>query len=227
MSTRSEELLDEVAAYADRLADSDKLADTGSMATAEALAELYEKREWVEEWLEQSPIREKKSYVGGQVPQPDNRNRFAAWLTWAEDQRNRKAPVRQVTDRLLVAHEIVAATRGYSDSEKTVRPLRWLKTNRFIDRIAEVWKRAVELAGSEDLVTSAHTKQALAEWKKDVLGTKGMQTVKGSAKAARDRAKAQAAIEDLLADGDQSEFDAFHDWYVALIRKQAEREAAG
>src|SRR5829696_8509206 len=92
MENRTEELLDEVAAYADRLADSDNLADTGSMAAAEALAELYEKREWVAEWLEQHPIKERKAYVGGRPPEPDSRNRFTQWLVWKEDQRQRRAP---------------------------------------------------------------------------------------------------------------------------------------
>ncbi|HEX9285266.1 MAG TPA: hypothetical protein VF879_06310, partial [Nitrospirales bacterium] len=122
-ATRTDELLDEIAAYADRLADSDKLADTGSMATAEALAELYEKREWVDEWLEQHPIHERKAYVGGRPPEPDSRNRFSQWLVWKEEQRNKRALRSAYTYRLLNAHEV----RGYFStveitSEGTIRP---------------------------------------------------------------------------------------------------------
>jgi len=151
MSTRSEELLDEVAAYADRLADSDNLADTGSMATAEALAELYEKREWVEEWLEQKPIRERAAYIGGRPPEPDSRNRFAQWLVWKEDQRQRRALRSAQTYRLLTANEV----RGYLSSgeitsEFTLRPLYWLRKNRTPERIPEVWKRAIGSALGAD-----------------------------------------------------------------------------
>lgn len=123
-ATRAEELLDTIAAYADRLADSDKLADTGSMATAEALAELYEKREWVEEWLEQKPIHERKAYVGGRPPEPDSRNRFSQWLVWKGGQRQKRALVSRHTYRLLNAHEVAGylTTGQITSSEWAVRP---------------------------------------------------------------------------------------------------------
>ena len=146
MSTRTEELLDEIAAYADRLADSDKLADTGSMATAEALAELYEKRDWVEEWLEQHPIQERKAYVGGRPPEPDSRNRFSQWLVWKEQQREKRALLSRQTYRLLNAYE----TRGYLshvtiNSERAIRPFDWFRKNSYLDRIPEVENRPTGL----------------------------------------------------------------------------------
>jgi len=209
-SARIDELLDEVAAYADRLADSDTLADTGSMATAEALAELYEKREWVEEWLEQKPIRERTAYIGGRPPEPDSRNRFAQWLVWKEDQRQRRALRSAQTYRLLTANEV----RGYLSSgeitsEFTLRPLYWLRKNRTPDRIPEVWQRAVELAGAEHLVTSAHTRQALADWKRDVLGAQGVKEIIRTSRAQTHRIKAVSAVEALLLDHDESEVEKF------------------
>jgi hypothetical protein len=212
--TRTEELLDEVATYADRLTDSDDLADTGSMAAAEALAELYEKREWVDEWLEQHPIRERKAYVGGRPPDPESRNRFSQWLVWKEQQRQRQAPQTRHVYKLLYAQTVVSyLPRGQITSERTVRPLDWLRKNRYPDRVPEVWQRAVELAGSADLVTSAHTRQALADWKKEVLGTKGVRQVIRTAKAERDRIRAQAYLRALWDDGDDAEVKKFDAWY--------------
>ncbi|MGH9252731.1 MAG: hypothetical protein ACRD0W_24925 [Acidimicrobiales bacterium] len=221
MSDRMTELLDEVATYADRLADSDKLADKGSMATAAALAELYEKREWVAEWLEQKPIREKKSYIGGRPPAPDSRNRFSQWLVWKQEQRQRRALLGRRTYQLLNGWEVQGYLHGVQiTSEWAVRPLDWLRKQKYADRIPEVWARAIDLAGSADLVTSAHTRQALAEWKKDVLGEKGIRAAIRSTKAERDRIRAQAKIQELFADGDQEQVEQFHQWYVDFVRAQ-------
>jgi hypothetical protein len=221
MTDRTEELLDEIAAYADRLADSDKLADKGSMATAEALAELYEKREWVAEWLEQKPIHEKKAYIGGRPPEPDSRNRFSQWLMWKEEQRNKRGLVSRHTYRLLNAHEVKGyLTLGQITSERAVRPFDWFRKNRYLDRIPEVERLAIELAGSADRVTAAHTRQAVADWKRDVLGAKGVREAVRSSKAQRDRIRAQTYVQALLADGDQAEAEKFHEWYKALLRRR-------
>lgn len=226
MTDRTEELLDEVAAYADRLADSDKLADKGSMATAEALAELYEKGEWVAEWLEQKPILPKKAYIGGRPPEPNSRNRFAQWLVWKEGQRRRRSPQGRTTYQLLNAHEVQSYLRSAQiTSEGTIRPLDWLRKNKYLDRADEVCERAVVLAGSADLVTSAHTKQALAEWKKDVLGSQAVKAAIRTAKAGRDRAKAQTSVQTLFADGDQTEVERFHQWYIDFVRASQKKAA--
>jgi hypothetical protein len=212
--TRTEELLDEVATYADRLADSDSLADTGSMAAAEALAELYEKREWVDEWLEQKPIRERKAYIGGRPPEPDSRNRFSQWLVWKEQQRQRRSVQTRTTYQLLNAYDVKGYLRqAQITSERVIRPLDWLRKNRYTDRLPEVWRLAVDLAGSADAVTSAHTRQALADWKKEDLGTKGVRQVIRTAKAERDRIRAQAYLRALWDDGDDAEVKKFDAWY--------------
>lgn len=219
MTDRTEELLDEVAAYADRLADSDKLADKGSMATAEALAELYEKRGWVEEWLTQKPIKEKRSYIGGRPEDPEGRNRFSQWLVWKQEQRRKRSLRSAQTYRLLTAQEVKGyLSSGEITSEFTLRPLYWLRKNRYADRIPEVWKRAIELAGSADAVTSAHTRQALADWKKDVLGTSGMQATTRTRRAETHRLKAQTAVDVLWADGDPTEVEKFKQWFDNYLR---------
>lgn len=221
LTTRTDELLDEVAAYADRLADSDRLADTGSMAAAEALSELYEKREWVPEWLEQKPIKERSAYVGGRPPEPDSRNRFSQWLVWKQEQRRERSLRSTQTYRLLTAHEVKGYfPSGEITSEAVLRPLYWLRTHRYAHRIPEVWQRAVDLAGAAQYVTSAHTRQALAEWKKEVLGTAGYQAAVRTKRAETHRLKAQGAIDTLWADGDQDEIQKFSRWLESYLQER-------
>lgn len=228
MTGRMDELLDEVATYADRLADSEDLADTGSMNAARALAELYEAREWVPEWLMQKPIREHKAYVGGRPPVPDSRNRFAQWQVWKQAQRKRHAVKTMRTYQLLDAHEL---STGYLHgveitSEWSVRPIGWLRKHGFADRIPEVWALAQELVGPAGRVTVAETTQALADWKHETLGAKGVRTAVRTSKAHRDRLRAQTAVTQVFADGDQAEVEAFHKWYVELARASQKRSAA-
>jgi predicted transcriptional regulator len=220
--TRTEELLDEIATYADRLADSDNLADTGSMAAAEALAELYEKREWVDEWLEQKPIRERSAYTGGRPPQPDTAQRFQQWQAWKQSQRQRRTLQATQTHHLLAAHEVAQTVKSSFHgvkitSEWTLRPLSYFRKKKLIDHLPEVWQRAVELARSTDRVTSAHTSQALAEWKKANKGQ--VQVAIKTNKAERDRGKAQTAVEVLFGDGDLEQIRIFHNWYADLAER--------
>jgi hypothetical protein len=220
--TRTEELLDEVATYADRLADSDTLADTGSMAAAEALAELYEKREWVDEWLEQKPIPERKAYIGGRPPQPDTKERFQQWQVWKEEQRQRRSLHRARTYQLLTAHEVAQTVRGSFHrveitSEKALRPLSYLRKKKLLDHLPGVWQRAVELAGSADLVTGIHTDAAVKEWKKANQGA--VQVAIKTSTAERHRLKAQAAVSVLLGDGDLDQIRIFHNWYADHVAK--------
>jgi hypothetical protein len=225
--TRTEELLDEVATYADRLADSDSLADTGSMAAAEALAELYEKREWVDEWLEQKPIRERNAYIGGRPPQPDTKERFQQWQAWKEAQRSRRFLDSKYTYRLLAAHEVseVLSPAGERtpNSERALRPLSYLRKKKLIDHLPGVWQRAVELAGSADLVTGTHTDAAVKEWKKANQGA--VQVAIKTSTAERHRLKAQAAVSVLLGDGDLEQLRIFHNWYADLATKIKEKAA--
>jgi len=208
--SRTEELLDEVATYADRLADSDSLADTGSMATAEVLAELYEKREWVQEWLDHQPIKERTAYIGGRPPEPDSRNRFAQWLVWAEGQRGRRSPQSRTTYQLLNANEVKGYLRlAQITSERAIRPLDWLRKQRMTNHIPEVERIAVELAGAADQITSVHTREALKLWKHDVLGPQAVKEVIRTSRAQTHRIKAQSAIEQFLLDGDDTEVEKF------------------
>jgi hypothetical protein len=217
--TRTEELLDEVATYADRLADSDNLADTGSMAAAEALAELYEKREWVDEWLEQKPIRERTAYIGGRPPQPDTAQRFQQWQAWRQQQRQRRHLQSSQTHHLLAAHEVAGVlsttVKRTPHSERALRPLSYFRKKTLIDHLPEVWQRAVELAGSEDLVTGAHTDTACKEWRK--ANRAAVQVAIKTNKAERDRGKAMAAVMTLINDDDRDQLKQFNNWYVDKI----------
>lgn len=48
-----------------------------------------------------------------------------------------------------------------------------MRKNRYEDRLPEVWAIAVQIAGGDPKrVTSAHTREALAQWKKQAFGTR-------------------------------------------------------
>ncbi len=164
-----EQLLDTVADYAERVDQAGRLEQEGSMAAAFALDELYENGAWVDEWLEQSPPP-KANVRNWQV---DSRNRFAKWLEWKESERKRKAISNQYTYRLMGAAEIARILNfapGEVSTERTLRPLAWLRKAKRMDRAPEVWKRIVDQAGSVDAITEAVVKEGLASWKREVLG---------------------------------------------------------
>lgn len=205
-----------VAAYADRLAESETLADVGSMAAARALAELYESGEWVEEWNTERPIIERKGR--GRPADPKGRNRFAQWVRWRLDQQGRSLQTRQ-TYYLLNADDMAgivctAVQRNQVGSAKALNPLGWLRKNRLADRAPEVWERAVTLAGGNPShVTSEDVRQALAEWKRDVLGDRGVKAVTAHSRAEVKRQRAQDDLRALWALADEEEVRKFDDWY--------------
>lgn len=165
------EQLDLIADYADRLAGLDKQATANSMAVAHALDELYESRVWVAEWLEQKP-RPKNG--GSNRWKEDSRNRFNEWQTWKQQQRGRRPLTGRyaymLMDGVRVEKRIPNLNSVQIGSEITLRPLKWMLTNKYEDRIPEVWPIAVELAGSPDKVTAAHTREALKQWKSKTFG---------------------------------------------------------
>jgi hypothetical protein len=176
--------------YADQLAAADRQANKDTMGVAEAMDAMYESREWVSEWLAEKP-RPKNG--GSNRWQADSRNRFAQWQAWKLEQAGRRSLNGSYAYRLLdgvrIAKAIPNFARGEIRTEKNLRPLKWLLTNRYEDRIPEVWATAVDLAGSADKVTEKHTREALNQWKKAKLagprGGKSYGALTAAAKANR------------------------------------------
>jgi hypothetical protein len=153
--------------YADQIAQADATANRDTMSVAEAMDAMYESREWVAEWLEQKP-RPKSG--GSNRWQADSRNRFAQWIAWKLEQSGRRPVLGRHTYQLLdgvrVAKAIPNLRAAQVRTEFTVRPLKWLLTNRYEERIPEVWAIAVDLAGGDPAsVTAKHTREALKQWK--------------------------------------------------------------
>lgn len=213
--------LAELGEYADQLAQSEGLADRNSLSRAITTQQLYESFAWVAEWNAQKPIPH-RSY--GRPADPRGRNRFSQWLAWRLEKNGHRALQSVYAYRLIEAARVASSfAHGQIKSERAIRPLTWLTKHQYADRIPDVWERAVELAGAEDAVTSTHTRQAVNAWKKDTLGTKGVKQAVRTAKAARDRAKAQVQVQQLFSDGDQAEVERFHQWYIDLCRASQER----
>jgi hypothetical protein len=211
-----------IAKYTDDLDEADHVADQHSMAAAAAITRLYESGEWADEWLAKEPI--KKSYDSrGRPVDPKSKQRFGQWLRWRLEQDGRHSLSTSQTNRLMLA----AKTRGNIDapgvintvtSEKTLRPLNWLTDNKYQDRTSEVWARAVDLAGGLPAdVTSAHTRQAVAEFKKKI-SPKGVRQVVRTKKAKHDRGVAEAAVRQLFSGGDQDQCRQFDVWYKKFHR---------
>lgn len=212
-----EQLLDSIAEYADRLAKADRLADADSLAKAADLNALYVDGSWVAEWQEVHPARKDAT---GRVDS-GSRSRFAAWLTWAEEQRGKSAPVSRRCYQLLTAHEIVSllppSRLNTVQTEGTVRPLLWLLKAKYADRIPEVWARAVELADGKP-VTNKHVLEARREFRAELSPSQNRAAIQ-TQRAHTHRLKAQSAVETLFGDHDDTEAQAFHDWYVAYIKR--------
>jgi hypothetical protein len=209
-------LLDLIGSFADQQDRSVHVADQGSMATAEALEALYRDGGWVGEWLEQHPIKEGRAYIGGRPPQADSRNRFSQWLVWTMRERGQHPLQSRHTYQLLNALEVRSSLRqAQITSERTLRPLGWLRKQHYLDRAEEVWKLAVELAGGDPAdVTSAHTREAINAWKRDVLGVAAVKEAIATSKAKRDKAKARTAVVVLYEDGDPAAIAEFELWYA-------------
>lgn len=173
-----DDLLNTVADYAEAVDQAGRMEQSKSMAAAAALDALYERREWVDEWLEQSPAPTTPRALNNF--KPDSRNRFTKWLEWKQTERKRAAPKSQYVYRLLDAEQIAQSLNFANGERQTrltegmLRPLKWMRKYRYDDRLPEVWKRAVAIAGSDSKVTETTVKQALADWKRETLGGRGM-----------------------------------------------------
>lgn len=167
--------LDVIADYADRLVGTEDDANRDTMSVAQAIDELYESKVWVDEWLEQKPRPKNASNRFD----AESRNRFSQWQEWKNQQRGRKGLTGRYVYMLHDGRKVEKAlgskvNRVHIRSERTLRPLKWFLKYRYEDRIPDVWDIAVKLAGSADKVTSKHTREAVAIYKRDVLTPKGV-----------------------------------------------------
>lgn len=222
MSVERERLLESIAEYAARIERADELAQADTIAKAADLAALYDEGSWVEEWQEIKPA--KKDALGN--INPASRNRFAAWLVWAEEQRGKPAPVPSRSYQLLDAHSICSRLDGVETvptSEDVVRPLKWLEKAKYEDRIPEVWARAVELADGGK-VTREHVLKARTEFRAKLTPAQDRAAV-ATQRARTHRLKAQAAVEQLWADRDVAEAEAFKQWFLTFLQEKARAAA--
>jgi hypothetical protein len=164
-----EEYIKTVGDYADQVAVAKRQADQNSMDVARAMDEVYESGVWVDEWLEQKPAPKRPTSRWD----PKDRNRFISWQAWKLSQSGRRTVTRVRSYQMLEAVTVGKICKGLTDlaTVEPAQPLFWMRKNRYEDRLPEVWAKAVTLAGDDPKrVTSAHTREALAEWKKEKFG---------------------------------------------------------
>jgi hypothetical protein len=186
--------------YADSLTTADDITNRDTMQVAAALDATYEARDWVAEWLEQKPAP--KSGRALSRFQADSRNRFAQWLAWRLEQDGRHPLHGSHTYRLLDGATIAKTLNfgsGEIQSEATIRPLKWF-LRYYKERIPAVWTIAVDLAGGNpSAVTRAHVKQAVAQYKGEVITPKGVQQLVKAGKATRLRIRIKSEFAEMVA----------------------------
>jgi hypothetical protein len=160
-------ILDRLRGFVTQQHDADELADQNSLDRAADLMALYDERDergrrrWA---TEIEPPRTRRTR--GRPVDPESFSRFTRWL-------GERVPLRGSTAyRLRDAHDI--ATNYFArgeikpTGERVLRPLKWLTKNGYEDRVGEVWKEAVKLAGGGS-PDSPTVRKALAAWKHDNL----------------------------------------------------------
>lgn len=192
-------LLDVLADYADQQAELDRQAYRNTLAIALAVQELYESKVWVPQWLEQKPPPK----VLTSRWNPESVNRFQQWQAWSNEQRGRRPMGSKTTYRMVNVARVFDAipnSQFVTDKLGEAAPfiaLDWMRRNGYLDRIPDVWRIAVQMAGSVDRVTQEHTKAALVQWKHDYLGSRVSRVARNSGMEAQ-RLKAQGAFDELL-----------------------------
>lgn len=185
--------------YADSLTTADDITNRDTMQVAAALDELYESKSWVAEWLEQKPAP--KSGRAMSRFQADSRNRFAQWLAWRLEQDGRHPLHGSHTYRLLDGATIARTLNfgsGEIQSEATIRPLKWF-LRYYKERIPDVWAIAVDLAGGDPAkVTRAHVKDAVKQYKGEVITPKGVQQLVKVGKATRLRIRIKSEFTEMV-----------------------------
>lgn len=215
-------LLDEVLDYAAQIAVGESRLDSESMLKAKALNSLYCSESWVSEWMEARPA---KPSAAGRPAQPDSRNRFAQWLTWRAEKQRKAALVSRQVYMLLNAVSVSDYLNHGSNkyTERTIRPLTWMVSRGYADRIPEVERRALDIANGAP-ITNRIMAKALAEWKKENLGRVGTTKANREAKARNFRAAAETDFRRLMADS-PTEAREFLKWAAEEWKKTAALKA--
>lgn len=219
-----DEYLKTVGDYADQVARAEQYAQNNSMQAAEALEKLYEERDWVAEWLEQSP-RPKNG--GSNAWKENSRNRFAQWLTWKLPQRGH-APIQGAhTYRLLNAPKIARAlnfSSGEIRSEYAIRPLAWVIRAKYEDRLPDVAKAVREVIEDDPTRLTAKTaREGLNLWKQRAFPRRDG-TPRTSAAAVSQAANAAAKANRLR----HAAMDEVREMYrLACINEKAQDEFKG
>ena len=212
-------LLGEVLDYADAIASADSTLDTVAMRKAEALEALYLSPEWSAEWLAIKPV--KPDAVGRPVD-PTSRNRFNEWLAWRAEKSGRQSLAARYTYRLLNARTVyryLAHGPNKSATERAIRPLSWMLTRGYAERIPEVERIAAALANGGP-ITDKIMRKALSEWKRDNLGGLGVRVANRKAKAANYRPTVENDFL-LLLDQDAEEAKQFLLWAAERFKASA------
>jgi hypothetical protein len=89
--------------------------------------------------------------------------------------------------------------------------------------VPEVWARAVELAEGER-VTRQHVLKARAEFRAKLSPSQNRAAV-ATQRARTHRLKAQTAVEQLWADRDVAEAEAFKQWFLRFLQDSAKAAA--
>lgn len=211
------QLLAEVLDYAAMIERGEKQLESVSMQKAAALDALYRSETWVAEAMEVQPA--KKDAVG-RPPVPNSRNRFSKWLNERAKKSGDVTLVSRRINQLLAAHELAsygnARSRNYPWTEYVYRPLLWMTRNgprhgeTFTDRIPDVERIAIDIAGSPDRVTNAIMRQAVAQFKKDIKWT-GADNIrsKGERKAKRYAVKALEDFKHAVTEDPTSAYEAW------------------
>ncbi len=216
------ELLAEVLDDTERALNADRNVDATTMTTATALETIYTGELWVAEWLEVKPP---KPNATGQVPKPNTRNRFSEWLVWRATKAGRTPPAARRTYQLLTAKRIEACLNHGTNGELTeraLRPLAWMLTRRYDDRIPEVEAIARQFADGGPL-TEKVMRAAMLEWKRVHLGSRGVSKANYSAKARNYRPKAARAFDQLMLDDPEQAREFLHECINKLQRAAGDR----
>ena len=155
------EILDHLRDFVRQQRKADDTADQGSLERAAEMMALYEDKAWVTELP--AP---KRLVSRGRPVDPESFSRFTRWLAEQTPLAGRTAY--QLRDAHELRTNYLRQAQIKPEGERALRPLKWLTKNDYGERVPEVWKRAVILAGGET-PDSPTVRKALAEWKHDNL----------------------------------------------------------